>query len=566
MAQRFHRTLLATTLLFSIGTTLPGQTRIIVDPAITYQRFEGWGTSLCWWAHQEGGGSQAYVNRIAEVLVDPDSGLGYSIFRYNIGGGDRPGHTDIAPGRAVPGYKSTETGPYDWTADLNQRTIVAALAAKGKKINQGIIWEAFSNSPPWWMTVAGCADGDSTCADNLKSDYFDDFAGYLTEVIKHFRDSLGIGFRTIDPFNEPSAGWWCGNNNQEGCNFKNRQPAMVKLLGKSLTAAGLFPGTSVSVADENSISSAVTGINAYDDSSLSFISQINTHGYSGRSASNFTAFAALASSKKKMLWMSESGPLSGTNGQDIAMFMSRYIIEDLKYMKVSAWIDWQSYAGGGNWETIRVDKNTLSIIPARRCYMQAAFSRFIRPGSLIVESSDSNSLAALVPGTGNGVFIIRNGGASSINYTWDLTRFTTVGSSAAIYQYLVSNYRTLSKLPDAGITNKQFTIISPPQSITTCVVPGIAQTALKHLDRPQVHSLAMTSGKGYAISRYLSLTGEYSLTIFNCTGRKVCHRGGNGTNAGVTVDLCALGLSGGVYAVQLRQRGALVSGIFYLAR
>jgi O-glycosyl hydrolase len=446
---------------------------VTVDPEVKYQTFEGWGTSLCWWAHQEGGGSQAYLNRIADVLMDPDSGLGYSIFRYNIGGGDQPGHTDIKADRAVPGYKPAENGPFDWTADRNQRNIVDALAAKGKKINQPIIWEAFSNSPPWWMTVAGCADGGSNCADNLKSAYFGTFADYLTEVLKHFRDSLGVTFRTIDPFNEPSAGWWCGDNNQEGCNFKKDQPRMVKLLGKSLAAKGLFPATSVSAADENSINAAVSGIKTYDDSALSYVSQINTHGYSGRSRANFSAFAALAGSRKKILWMSESGPLSGTGGQNIALFMAQNIIEDLNYMKVSAWIDWQSYAGGGDWETIRVDKNSLGVVPAKRCFMQAAFGRFIRPGSRIIESGDSNALAAIVPSTGNLVVVVRNGLAASTGYTFDLSKVSRLPAAVRVYQYLAASYKTLSKLSDIEISNKQFTLTAPGQSVTTCVVPGV---------------------------------------------------------------------------------------------
>ncbi len=515
---------------------------VTVDPTVKYQTFEGWGTSLCWWAHQEGGGSQAYLNRIADVLMDPDSGLGYSIFRYNIGGGDQPGHTDIKADRAVPGYKPAENGSYDWTADKNQRNIVAALAAKGKKIDQEIIWEAFSNSPPWWMTVTGCVDGNSTCVDNLKSAYFGTFADYLTEVIRHFRDSLGITFRTVDPFNEPSAGWWCGDNNQEGCNFKKEQPGMVKMLGKSLVEKGLFPATTVSAADENSINAAVSGIKTYDDSSLSYISQINTHGYSGRSRTNFAAFAALATSKKKLLWMSESGPLSGTGGQDIAMFMAQNIIEDLKYMKASAWVDWQSYAGGGTWETIRVDKSSLAIIPARRCYMQAAFGRFIRPGSQIIESSDENTIAALVPRTGSLVIVVRNGGTSGVNYTFDLSKVSRLPPGVQVYQYLVSSYKTLSTLPDIAISNKQFSLSAPAQSVTSCVVPGVIDSVAIAPEtinekQPVIHSVP-AGGRLYfgdAVSKGAIQPPEHTagLEVYSLQGKRLVSvpTGGNGTAA-----------------------------------
>jgi O-glycosyl hydrolase len=567
MAMRFDRTLLAAVIFFAHAVSVIGQTRISVDPAVTYQRFEGWGTSLCWWANTEGAGSVEYRNKIADVLIDPDSGLGFTIFRYNIGGGDQPGHNHMRTGGAIPGYKPADTGACDWTADQNQRNMVAALVQKGAQKNQEIIWEAFSNSPPWWMTISGCAAGNVNGADNLKADRFADFADYLTEVVKHFRDSWGITFRTIDPFNEPSAGWWTEGNNQEGCGFKAGQSRMVKELGKSLVARGLFPETGISAADENAVNQAISGLAAYDDSAFSYMTQINTHTYYGRTSANFTNLMNFAAAKQKIVWQSETGPLAGTGNQDIAMFMSQYIIQDLRMLKPNAWLDWQT-VGSGDWGTFQINRTNLALIPTRRYYMQAAFSRFIRPGSLFIESSDSNSLAALVPGTRNGVFIIRNGGNSSINYTWDLTRLTTMGSNAAVYQFLVSNYQALSKLPDAAITNKQFTITSPAQSITTCIVSGIAETALKPHDRtqPQPRTLALTSGNGNAINRCLPLSGKYSLVLFNSNGKKVWHRCGNSTKAGINVDLSAMGLSGGVYVVQVRQRGAAISGIFYLVQ
>jgi O-glycosyl hydrolase len=557
--------LIAVVLLFAPMVPVHGQTRISVNPAVTYQRFEGWGTSLCWWANTEGSGSVEYRNKIADILIDPDSGLGFTIFRYNIGGGDQPGHNHMRTGGAIPGYKSADTGAYNWSADQYQRNMVAALVQKGTQKKQEIIWEAFSNSPPWWMTISGCAAGNASGADNLKTECFDDFADYLVEVVKHFRDFWGVTFRTIDPFNEPSAGWWTSGNNQEGCGFKVGQSRMVKELGKSLVAKGLFPETSISAADENAVNQAVSGLTAYDDSAFSYMTQINTHTYYGRTSGNFADLVNLAATKQKVVWQSETGPLAGTGNQDIAMLMSQYIIQDLRMLKPVAWLDWQTI-GSGDWGTFQINRSTLALVPTRRYYLQAAFSRFIRPGSLFIESSDSNSLAALVPGTGSGVFIIRNGGNSSINYTWDLARFATMGSYAAVFQFLVSNYQTLSKLPDAVITNKQFVITSPAQSITTCIVPGIAETALQPDDgTPQPRTLAMTSCNRNVINRFLPLNGEYSLTIFNCSGKEVCHRAGTDTKAGINVNLNGIGLPGGAYVVQLRQR-TMVSGILYLVR
>ena len=177
---------------------------VLVDPAAQYQVMDGWGASLCWWATIVGGWKDEKREAIADLLFHPTKGLGLNIVRYNIGGGDAPGHKHHRAGGAVPGYKPTREGPYDWAADADQRGILKAAVARGANIA-----EAFANSPPWWMTKSGCSSGaNDPKHSNLRDDCCDDFAAYLADVVKHFRDDWGITFRTFDPFNEPMADWW----------------------------------------------------------------------------------------------------------------------------------------------------------------------------------------------------------------------------------------------------------------------------------------------------------------------------------------------------------------------
>ncbi|MEJ8630975.1 hypothetical protein P0F65_16230 [Sphingomonas sp. I4] len=66
--------------------------------------FEGWGTALAWFAHVTGGWPEAERTRLADLFYGPD-GLGWTIARYNIGGGnaaDTPPYMKV--GRAVPGF------------------------------------------------------------------------------------------------------------------------------------------------------------------------------------------------------------------------------------------------------------------------------------------------------------------------------------------------------------------------------------------------------------------------------------------------------------------------------
>ncbi len=133
---------------------------VVLQPEITYQSLEGWGSSLCWWAAQVGKWDEAKVDSIVDMLTSPDQ-LNMNIFRYNIGGGDDPSHADghMVKGKGkraeMEGFKASPEAPYDWNADAAQRKILLKIKEK----SPDAVFEAFSNSAPYWMTVSGCAAG-----------------------------------------------------------------------------------------------------------------------------------------------------------------------------------------------------------------------------------------------------------------------------------------------------------------------------------------------------------------------------------------------------------------------
>jgi hypothetical protein len=547
-------TMVGLLLLPSSGAT------IVVDPGVKYQKFEGFGTSLCWWAELAGGWSAANRNQLIGALVDPDTGLGYNCFRYNIGGGDQPGHTHLVGERAVPGFKVTETGAYDWTADQNQRNILLGIASR----DDSAIFEAFSNSPPWWMTVSGCASGNTNGEDNLKSTYFTKFAEYLADVAGHYKNSWGVTFRTVEPFNEPSAGWWKANGTQEGCGFKSNQSAMVKELGKQLVAKGLFPATKVSAADESSIASAVSSAKGWDDSAFSFLSQINTHSYAGWTSRATLDSIALA--RGKNLWMSESGPLNkGSDKSDITMWMSNVIIQDLRNMKPNAWIDWQVSDPAGDWMTIQTIQSSQSFTYTGRYYMHAAFSRFIRPGSRIISSSDTNSVAALAP-NGNLVVVLRNAATASASYTVDLSKFASIGNAATVYRFSLPG--SLAKQPDLAISNKQISFDAPAQTITTLVIPGgttaISGSTVQSI--PGKTGLRVRQAGGEGLSLDLVSRSFYEVELFDGRGRRVAKVRKSAAGQSEAVDLRSWNLKNGVYSVEFRQDGLVASGKIAITR
>jgi len=407
----------------------PGATLVKIDVETRYQTFEGWGTSLAWWAHQIGGWSSAKRDEFLELIVDPTRGLGYNVFRYNIGGGDDPSHEHMGQNREMPGFQSS-AGAWDWDADARQTSVLRRLVERG----EGVIVEAFSNSPPYWMTKSGCASGSTDGSDNLRDDAYGAFASYLVTVTRHYRDELGIRFRTLEPMNEPNAGWWKANGGQEGCHFgASSQERIIQALADELGAQGVTE-TGISASDENSMDDAHRILGGYGDATLAALVQLNVHSYAG---SRRRELRELARARGKRLWQSESGPLGVdlASNTDAAIFMAGRIIQDLRELQPEAWIEWQVVDPAVSWTSFSVNDAQESWQPLKRFFAQAGFSRYIRPGATFVDIDDANMVAARSGDGRSLTVVVRNGDAAgSRSYTFDLTSLPSVGATVEVHR------------------------------------------------------------------------------------------------------------------------------------
>jgi O-glycosyl hydrolase len=436
------------------------QTVVRIDPGQKYQTFEGWGTSMCWWANRLGGLPKATVDSLVRFVVDTNVGLGLSVFRYNIGGGENPAHTHMGTGKNLPGYKPTQTGPYNWKADQNQQNILKSILTQCPSA----IIEGFSNSPPYWMTKSGCASGNTDGSNNLKDTCYAAFVDYLTAVTKFFRDSLKVTFRTLDPVNEPAGTWWSANGTQEGCHFDvDKQAQIIRLTKAGLIAKGLT-GTVVSASDESDINQLLSDLNTWDTATLSCISQCNTHSYSGDQR---TQLAARAAQLKCRLWQSETGPLGTPTGITGYLTLAQRLLLDLRDLKAVAWCEWQIFDNTASWTLFSIDWNSGVFSPNQQFYYRAVVFRFIRPGSVIISSSDNNSLAALDNARGRLTVVLVNAGSASANYSIDLSRVTLVNNNVRIFR--TSPTENCLSLPNMIVQNNTLGLSLPAQSVTTCL-------------------------------------------------------------------------------------------------
>lgn len=489
-------------------------TTVVVSPYNPYEinngEFEGWGTSLCWWANRIG-----YSDSLAQQAADAfygDDGLRLNIARFNIGGGDDPTHKHITRTDSnMPGYTVYNKGKvtYDWNADHNQRNVLMKAIKAG---GEDMIVEMFSNSPPYYMTESGCSSGGTNAnKNNLKSDYYDDFAAYLAEVCAHYENEWGVDIQSIDAMNEPYTNYWKAySQKQEGCHFDqgNSQTTMILELQKAMEAKGLgdvlLCGT-----DETSIDTQISSYNALSNNAKAALDRIDTHTYSGSKRSQLKE---LAVSEGKNLWMSEvdGGSTAGSNAGEMgaALWLANRITLDVNELNASAWILWQvidnhiSSKGmngnkdsgmpntkGGYWGVAVADHDKDDIILTKKYYAFGQYSRYIRPGMTMLKSSDS-TVAAYDPENEQLVLVAVNDSGSKSDIRFDLSGFGSVGRSAQVIRTSANeNWANAGNISTSG---NSLNATLAANSITTFIIDGV--TGSKALENKIELSDNMLSG------------------------------------------------------------------------
>lgn len=414
-----------------------------IDPSSNWGWWDGWGTSLAWWAKAFG-----WRDDLADIFFTSDwhpingqwlPGLGLNIVRYNagasswnnVGGQSMEVSPSISGSRQMEGYwldwynSDPSSGSWNWWVDSNQRNMLWKARDRGANF-----FELFSNSPMWWMCYnhnpSGSDDGSS---DNLQSWNYDQHAVYLATIAKFASDNWGFSFQSVEPFNEPSAGWWNGQSGtQEGCHFDSwTQSLVINNLRNELNNRGLW-STMISASDENTYDQAVTtwwDFAQFSTNAIPNIGRINVHGYQ-EGGGRRDVLSGLASDWSKGLWNSEYGDDDATGQRLVSN-----LILDFRWLHQTAWVYWQVLDGGG-WGLIQADNNNGWIGPVNQKYfLLAQFTRHIRQGMQILDGGSDHTVAAYDWTHQKLVIVAVNwGGGQWINF--DLSRFTQAGQNGAL--------------------------------------------------------------------------------------------------------------------------------------
>ncbi|MFG2030770.1 RICIN domain-containing protein [Streptomyces sp. NPDC048825] len=512
------------------------------DPSYKHDKFEGWGTSLVWFANATGDYPPAVREKLAKLLFD-DSGLALNIARYNIGGGNAPDVKDyLRAGGAVEGWWKAPAGTTredtdwwsaedknDWNpkADATQRWWVDRIK---KDITH---WETFSNSPPWFMTESGYVSGGfDSKTDQLKPESIDDFAKYLVGATERLEKVHKIDVDTLDPFNEPNTDYWGTKLGPDGEPVGGRQEgahmgpelqqkvlrALAPVLDKSRTDA------EISAMDETNPSTFTQNWLSYPQEVRDLVDQMNVHTYGtgGR-----TSARDLAKAEDKPLWMSEVEGDWG-DGQSFTdmrpgLGLAQRMVDDLRELEPSAWVFWQPVedydnmkpggesAKGGNWGSIQLPFSCTSEDTLESCPIYTNtkfdtarnFTHYIKPGDRLIQVNDTSSAAA-VSKKGDGASVVHvNSTTEARTVTVDLSKFGKISRKATVTPVVTSADNKLERHKAIKVSDRKATFTVPAQSVTSFVVKGVSGVAKDAALLQKGHTYELTgvqSGKALTVA------------------------------------------------------------------
>ncbi len=453
-----------------------GQTDVYISPdEIMVDNFDGWGTSLAWWGEEAGKvhkNDTTKLDDLAHALVNE---LNFTIFRYNIGGACDPDKelncSTINQGldsyKAIPNMNEADRG-------LNQRRMLKAIARTGQQGGKDLLLETFSNSPPYWMTISGSTTGGVGGSNNLDATKYDDFAEYLVRATGYIDDDLApYGFQVdyIEPFNEPEEGWWqytTSGSAQEGCSFsRSNQVKMINALQTELANKG----SAINIAANDNFSINPDVIKHYKSNDVfGKVDKLNFHDYSGNNAARSAVYAESVS---KDIWISEGGliGLPGSGYTQQINFAAR-ICEDLKYMRLKAWVDWQVVDKADSWTAFDFNQymNNGVVSRTKGFYLLEQFSGHILEGYDLMWSTMTEGNLVAFRGPGKLVIVMVNNGSTSKSYNVDLGNFSVTGTTATHWRTSNTEDHALQTAVMLSPSNV-LSITLPSQSISTFEVP-----------------------------------------------------------------------------------------------
>lgn len=486
------------------------------------QVMEHFGASDAWSMHIIGKWPQERQNQVADWLFSTENdangkpkGIGLSLWRFNVGAGS----TEQGEASQIGSlWMRTECflqpdGSYDWNKQQGQRNFLRL--AKERGVSKFL---AFLNSPPVYYTRNGLATNtgrDGTL--NLKDEHYEDFARFLTTMIKGVEKKDGIKFDYLSPFNEPDGHWnWIGPK-QEGTPATKKEIARaVRLISKEFVKEGIDTEIAICEASDYRCMFAThmtdhergyevqsffcpDSVDTYLGNTPKVLPLISGHSYWTTTPLNMLRdyrcqLRDTLDKYKTGFWQTETcimgndEEIGGGHGFDrtmkTALYVARIIHHDIVYAGARSWQWWRAIGGDYKDGLIReysdTDLRDGKVEDSKLMWVLGNYSRFIRPGAVRMSVQTTDKSGQVIPEgdtrpkglmctayrntNGQWVIVVINYADLEQNFTFDVS-----DSKVKSWQgYRTSDIAGEDLLPIHKLKKRQLAVI-PARSVTTFV-------------------------------------------------------------------------------------------------
>ena len=435
------------TLVFFASSSNAANVTVNVDYTNQRQTVEGFGASVTWVANDLDAFSPAKQTQILELLYDtskPGAGLSW-----------------VRVGSFLCDYNPSP-GVFDWNfwgIQSGMRWLQRVNTAYG--VNKYVVstW-----SPPAWMKDNNsCINGG-----HVRSQFYPNLAALKIQWLQNAKAQLGFEAQVESVQNEPDhrAGY-------DSCEWTTTEmnTFVVNHLKPALTSSGLISKLMAPEVSFYSNFDNAWGFPLLNDANMrAAVNIVATHGY-GRT-DKFETPCASCTQHNKPIWQTEDSNLDGRyNGSiDEGLTWSTEIFKSLNSGRFSAWFYWWVMTlQNDNQGLLNVNPATDSVVVPKRLYVVGQFSRFIRPGSVMLGSTSSDAtlqVTAVRPATGNVTIVLANTGKTSHTVTVNLTG---TNPPASVTPHRTSANENQAPLSPINISAGAFTITIPAKSIVTVV-------------------------------------------------------------------------------------------------
>ncbi|KAG5987113.1 hypothetical protein E4U54_005134 [Claviceps lovelessii] len=443
---------------------------IAIDAGVQFQEMDGLGVSQAFQSALDvlgrGGLSEKNQSYVLDLLFDLQKGAGFTILRNGIGSSDNYLYSRMKSIEPVSPGSPDAKPTYVWDRNDTGQFILAQEAYKrGLKNLYGSAWSA-----PGYMKTSGddvggslCGVSNATCA---SGNWIKAYTNFLLQWVGFYEQS-GVKVTELGFLNEPELKTTYVSMLSNG----TQASEVIRVLGPQVKAAGLdLKLTCCDAVGWQHQKEKMDELKAGPDPAEAHLDIITAHGY----ASHPTF--PLQTSRK--VWQTEWSDLApvytpstffgdGSFGEGLTWAAN--IQTAYTQGNVSGFLYW---IGGtpGKVNTGLINLLGDEVVPTKRFWAHAQFSKFARPGGRRISATsdvDTVTVSSFTNIDGSIATQVINNGTTSVDL--DVAIKGLSPGASIVLPYLTDNDHDLEALPGIPLSGGRFKANVPARSLVSFV-------------------------------------------------------------------------------------------------